>query len=257
MDNSETLPLLKYIRADSAMSELSVDRPCNDSRFTRSFIPFAFAPVLETMSIPCDAGCPRRFNTISSMHKHLVASKTCGGYLEGKLRDLGLFDEDVETSDFVPQADLDLEADDSDEEEVPYEPFIFEPPNAYVNELHFIPPDGVNEGDQNAIAGPGPSTAANITSSAVDGSEGSGVKINRSTKMFSLAVLLDRLIEFRGYVVGLFRYVAGFLSYIAGLFVPSLLRKIARVLINSRYKRTCFIVLRIRTIYHIPQGVSL
>ncbi|PPR02760.1 hypothetical protein CVT26_009432, partial [Gymnopilus dilepis] len=116
------------------------------------------------MSIPCEAGCARRFNTTSSMHKHLVASRKCNGYLEGKLRDLGLFDEDMVTLDEVPQADSETESN-GDEDALPYEPFIFEPPNAYVNEFHFVPPedDDNNTGglNQSAVAGPGPSTAAN------------------------------------------------------------------------------------------------
>ncbi|PPQ73279.1 hypothetical protein CVT26_015230 [Gymnopilus dilepis] len=118
------------------------------------------------MSIPCEAGCPRRFKTVGAMHKHLVTTtKWCGGYLDGKLRDIGLFDdEDLSALDDMRQETSDTESD-GEEETVPYEPFIFEPPNAYINEMHFIPRDiDSSDGreDQNATTGPGPSTAANM-----------------------------------------------------------------------------------------------
>ena len=116
------------------------------------------------MSVLCDAGCGRRFKAIGSMHKHLTSSTKCGGYLQGKLRDLGLFDDDGdEMLAFGNQADPDLEWDGDQAQEVPYyEPFHFEPIDLNIDESHFIPPEGPASGsNQNAIPGPGPSTAAN------------------------------------------------------------------------------------------------
>ena len=112
------------------------------------------------MSIPCEAGCGRRFNAIGSMHKHLIQSTKCSGYVDGKLRDIGLLDDDIETF----RQDL-QELDDEDEE---YEPYEFEPLNYRFDEFHFNPPDEVDESeneddeDEGPIAGPGPSTAANL-----------------------------------------------------------------------------------------------
>lgn len=117
------------------------------------------------MSIPCEAGCGRRFNVIGSMHKHLLSYTKCGGYLDGKMRDLGLFeDENDLLSKFQGEDDSDVEWDDDQAQEVPYEPFIFEPLNPNTNEFHFIPtvPEDVgNDSSQGAVPGPGPSTASN------------------------------------------------------------------------------------------------
>ncbi|PPQ75356.1 hypothetical protein CVT26_015158 [Gymnopilus dilepis] len=152
------------------LTQLSVATVVVALRSHQIFVSLFFTttrPQLNTsvfiMSVPCEAGCPRRFNTIASMHKHLVSSKKCAGYLQGKLRDIGLFDDDLAALD----RDTDTEEDDEDVE-ASYEPFIFEPPDAYINELHFTPRDDVddrnaNDGsNSNAIAGPGPATAANI-----------------------------------------------------------------------------------------------
>lgn len=117
------------------------------------------------MSIPCEAGCGRRFDVTGSMHKHLISSTKCGGYLQGKLRDLGLFDDDgMLTLETNPEDDLDFEWDDSQAQEVPYQPFQFEPVDLNTNELHFVPTDleaPSNDQSEGAVPGPGPSTAAN------------------------------------------------------------------------------------------------
>ncbi|PPQ97258.1 hypothetical protein CVT26_000650 [Gymnopilus dilepis] len=149
----------------------------------RSGVPFSFSKTKEpnnspvassssnmfvtTMTVPCEAGCGRRFATVGSMHKHLLTTKKkCGGYLQGKLRDLGLHDADIPTAfDLGPEEDLEDDWDQS--EEAPYEPFIFDFLNPGINEFHFMPPSDCEESsedeemeDGNALAGPGPSTAA-------------------------------------------------------------------------------------------------
>ena len=99
------------------------------------------------------------------MHKHLTSSKKCRGYLDGKLRDLGLYDDVL--ADFREEANPGEEWSE-EEDEAPYEPFEFEPMTSYINQLHFIPPgDTENGADRGPIAGPGPSTAANIIQRSV------------------------------------------------------------------------------------------
>ena len=63
--------------------------------------------------------------TVGSMHKHLTTTtKKCGGYLQGKLRDLGLEDGLHPSLDSTVQEDSpDLEWSESDAQDVPYEPF--------------------------------------------------------------------------------------------------------------------------------------
>lgn len=118
------------------------------------------------MSIPCEAGCGRRFNATGSMHKHLINSTKCCGYLQGKLRDIGLFDDDNDMLALEPnlEDDPDIEWSDHQAQEVPYEPFYFDPLDSNANEFHFIPrdlEDTSNDSSHGAVPGPGPSTAAN------------------------------------------------------------------------------------------------
>ncbi|PPQ76291.1 hypothetical protein CVT26_009707 [Gymnopilus dilepis] len=104
------------------------------------------------------------------MNKHLISTKKrCSGYLKGKLRDLGTDDDQFQLAslDTLPQGDYDDHWVDEDAEEIPYEPFFFEPLNDGINSHHFLPQENsgrqpdAGPSDQNAVAGPGPSTAAN------------------------------------------------------------------------------------------------
>ena len=83
------------------------------------------------MSIPCEAGCGRRFVTVGAMNTHLTSStKKCGGYLQGKLRDLGFGDRGLDTLEPTIQEESDEHWIDEEAEEVPYEPFFFQPLNS-------------------------------------------------------------------------------------------------------------------------------
>ena len=76
------------------------------------------------------------------MNTHLTSTtKRCAGYLQGKLRDLGLDYQDELTSFDHREPDELREPDehwiDEESEEIPYEPFFFQPVNDGVDEFHF------------------------------------------------------------------------------------------------------------------------
>ena len=111
------------------------------------------------MSIPCEAKCGRWFTSISSMNSHLTKARSCAWYEEGKLRALGIDDDD----DFHdPTPPLFHDPDDMDDSnwdnyDPQQDPDVDMDFGPYEDEFHFL-----TTKDSEPEAGPGPQTRIQI-----------------------------------------------------------------------------------------------
>ena len=102
------------------------------------------------------------------MNTHLTAARSCSWYGKGKLRDLGILDNN-ENDIIQPTTHSPVLANSEDDNMETYDPQqdsdIFDTEfGPYGEEFHFLPnaePDDIPEDPEVGLAGPGPSTAAN------------------------------------------------------------------------------------------------